>query len=185
MASQSFAGQIAEWAKNVKGATEAIFKESAQEVVSVMQEPGPSAATTKKAIAIGAGLGKIKADGSRGNSKKAFGPVHSGGSGNIPVDTGFLRASLLASTSSMPLIEASAHPEEGKSYAYNEGEIEAVISGAEIGETLYFGYTAAYARAAEYGYKSRAPRRFVALAAQRWQEIVDQKASELKGRLGL
>ncbi|MCO5962360.1 HK97 gp10 family phage protein [Sinorhizobium meliloti] len=110
-------------------------------------------------------------------------PVGQGG--RMRVDTGFLRASLLASSTAMPAITASAMPVTGRTYAPDFGQIEAVIAGADIGDTLYFGYTAAYAGYREYGANGQAADGFVRLAAQNWPIIVDRKAAELKARLGL
>lgn len=110
-------------------------------------------------------------------------PISAGG--RMRVDTGFLRASLLASTTAMPPINSSAKPVEGQSYAPDFGQIEAVIVGADVGDTLYFGYTASYAGYREYGSRGQPPDGFVRLAAQNWPIIVDRKAAELKARLGL
>lgn len=110
-------------------------------------------------------------------------PIGSGG--RMRVDTGFLRKSLLGSTASMPSINPNNKPVAGASYGYDEGQIEAVILGADISDTLYFGYTAAYAAYREYGTNGQAPDAFVRSAAQRWDMIVDAKANELKRRLGL
>lgn len=148
MANLNFAAAVADWVKKVEGATEAVFKESAQEVVSQMQMPRSAG-------------------------------------GRMRVDTGFLRASLMASTSAMPSIQPSAKPVDGNSYSPDAGQIEAVIAGADLGQTLYFGYSASYAAAREYGARGQAPDAFVRTAAQRWQAIVDSKVAELKRRLGL
>jgi hypothetical protein len=110
-------------------------------------------------------------------------PVGQGG--RMRVDTGFLRASLLASSTSMPAINAAAKPVEGGTYTPDFGQIEAVIAGADIGDTLYFGYTASYAGYREYGANGQPADGFVRLAAQNWPIIVDRKAAELKARLGL
>lgn len=110
-------------------------------------------------------------------------PVSEGG--RLRVDTGFLRASLLASTSAMPGIVRGSKPADGASYAPDFGQIEAVIAGSEIGDTIYLGFTAGYAGAREYGARGQAPDAFVRTAAQRWPQIVDAKAAELKGKLGL
>ncbi|RVH27893.1 HK97 gp10 family phage protein [Sinorhizobium meliloti] len=109
-------------------------------------------------------------------------PVGQGG--RMRVDTGFLRASLLASSTSMPAISA-AKPVEGGTYTPDFGQIEAVIAGADVGDTLYFGYTASYAGYREYGANGQPADGFVRLAAQNWPIIVDRKAAELKARLGL
>ncbi len=107
-----------------------------------------------------------------------------GQGGRMRVDTGFLRASLLASSTSMPAINASAKPVDGRTYASDFAQVEAVIAGADIGDTLYFGYTAAYAGHREYGSNGQPADGFVRLAAQNWPIIVDRKAAELKARLG-
>jgi hypothetical protein len=108
-----------------------------------------------------------------------------GQGGRIRVDTGFLRASLMASTTMMPTIKANANPVEGESYSPDFAQIEAVIAGADIGDTLYFGYTASYAAYREYGANGQPPDAFVRIAAQNWPIIVDRKAADLKRRLGL
>lgn len=186
MAKLSFSASVAKFAEKVPGAVEAVWKDSAQDVVEEMQTVGWSVASTRHSIDKGEGLGKIKKDGSRGRSKRAFGPVASSGAGgNLPVDTGFLRASLLASTSAMPAINSNARPVEGKTYDWDESQIEAVIQGAGLGQTLYFGYTAAYASHVEYGANGRPPRRFVALAAMNWQQIVNRNAEKVRKAFGL
>lgn len=98
----------------------------------------------------------------------------------VPVDTGFLRASLVASTSQMPRLttpQGGALPEAG--------QIELVIISADIGDTIYLGYTANYGAYVHYGAQGRPPRPWVDMVAQRWQSIVDAKAAEIKARLGL
>jgi hypothetical protein len=108
-----------------------------------------------------------------------------GQGGRMRVDTGFLRASLLASSTSMPAINALAKPIDGRAYTPDFAQVEAVIAGADIGDTLYFGYTAAYAGHREYGSNGQPADGFVRVAAQNWPVIVDRKAAELKARLGL
>jgi hypothetical protein len=105
--------------------------------------------------------------------------------GRMRVDTGFLRASALASTTAMPRIIASSGPVEGQTYPADFGQIEAVIAGADIESTIYVGFTAGYAAFREFGSNGQAPDAFVRTAAQQWQPIVDRKAAELKSRLGL
>lgn len=148
MTGQSFTAQIEAWVEKVKGGTEAVFKESAQAVVSEMQT-------------------------ARGEG------------GRMRIDTGFLRASLMASTSAMPYIDPTARPVPGQVYPYDAAAIEAVIAGAELGETIYFGYTATYSAHREYGVRGQPPDAFVRSSAQRWPQIVNGKVAELKSRLGL
>jgi hypothetical protein len=98
-------------------------------------------------------------------------PVAKGG--NMRVLTGFLRASLMASASQMPEINPEARPPKDArpgQFAENIGPINLVIAGTTIGETVYLGFTAAYAGVREYHDG------FVKLTAQRWQAIVDENA---------
>lgn len=100
-------------------------------------------------------------------------PVAKGG--NMRVKTGFLRASLMASTSAMPLIDPNAKPPSNAaddSYDWDSNQVNLVIAGSDIGQTIYFGFTASYARYREY------EDGFVRLAAQRWQQIVDANAAK-------
>lgn len=108
-----------------------------------------------------------------------------GAGGRMRVDTGFLRASALASTTAMPTINRNSGPVEGSSYPFDFGQIEAVILGADVNDTIYVGFTAGYAVYREFGANGQAPDAFVRGAAQQWQGIVDRKVGELKRRLGL
>lgn len=95
--------------------------------------------------------------------------------------TGFLRSSVKVSTASMPL----ANRPQGTPDNGYMAEIEVQIAGAELGETLYIGWTAEYAGFVHYGANGTPPKPWVSLVAQRWQAIVDAKTAELRGRLGL
>lgn len=152
----SFAAQVSGWVNGVKGASEAILKQSAQELINEAQTP--------------------RAQG-----------------GRMRVDTGFLRASLMASTTAMPQIDPTAKPlGEGETYTPGDTVIEAVIAGAELGETIYIGYTAAYALRREFGftgfdslnrYYNEPGDAFVRTAAQNWPEIVRRVEKQLSARL--
>lgn len=107
-----------------------------------------------------------------------------GAGGRMRVVTGFLRASLLASTSQMPNINPAAKPVKGRTYP-DVGQVEVVIAGSELGQTIYFGYTAAYAAHREYGARGQAPDAFVRTAAQAWPQVVAKNEAELMRRLGL
>lgn len=179
----SFTAQVNAQVAKTKALMTAVYRGSAERTVEVMQEPGYSKATVKKAVAAGAGLGKVGKSGQRGVSKKALGPIaNPGGAGNIPVDTGFLRASLMVSlgTANFALMP---NPDPDKSYQYDEGRVSLVIAGASITDPITAVYTANYARVAEYGSRGRAPRRFVALAAQQWPQIVEQVSREAQSRV--
>lgn len=105
--------------------------------------------------------------------------------GRMRVDTGFLRNSLLASTSAMPSINSSARPAAGASYSYDAGQVEAVILGADFDDTLYFGYTASYAGFREYGARGQPPDAFVRTAAQKWPQIVARNTEKVRKAFGL
>jgi hypothetical protein len=153
-----FAAQVSAEVAQAKEAIEAVFHEAAQEVVEEMLKVGPSVASTKAAIA---------------HSKRKIGPVAPAGEGgHLPVDTGFMRWSFRASTEVMPEIDTSAYPAEGAKYAFDSGPINLVINGAEIGDTIYIGATAAYARPVNYGHGTFQGYLFVEKAAQRWPAIV-------------
>lgn len=100
----------------------------------------------------------------------------------VPVDTGFLRSSLTASTSAMPVL-ALSNP--GGTFNVDAGEIMLVIAGADIGDTIYLGYTANYGAHVHYGANGRPGRPWVDMVAQRWGSIVAAKSAEVKSRLGL
>lgn len=136
----TFAASVGEWARKVQGATELVFKESAQELVTQLNTL-------------------------------------------VPVDTGFLRASLRASTTSMPVL--SLKNPGGGSFNVDAGEITLVIAGAEEGETIYLGYTANYGAHVHYGANGRPGRPWVDMVAQRWGSIVAEKSEEVRKRLGL
>lgn len=108
--------------------------------------------------------------------------VYSSPSPSGYVKTGFLRASLVASNTAMP---ALTRENPGGSFTVDESQIEAVISGSAIGDTIYLGYTARYGSYVHYGANGRPPRPWVQLVAQQWSEIVAEKAAKVKKELGL
>lgn len=96
--------------------------------------------------------------------------------------TKFLQASLMASNSEMPRLSVN---NPGTPTIPDFGQIELVINDAEVGQTIYLGYTAAYGGYVHGGTENMAPRPWVSLVAQRWQSIVSAKAAEVKARFGL
>ncbi len=135
-----FATQVDAWVAKTKQRMEAVWKESAQRVVSAAQS-------------------------------------------NVPVDTGYLRASIRGSMSAMPQINSEARPTQPK-YAYDAADMTLTILNAKLGEVIYAGYTAAYSGFVEYGTSKMAPRAFVARAAQEWPRIVSEVTAEAKTRAG-
>jgi hypothetical protein len=103
-------------------------------------------------------------------------PVGQGG--NMPVKTGFLRSSLMVSTSLVPVAEIR-RPEKGP-FVYFPAEVESTVMGAHVGEHIYIGYTAEYANYAEYGNGSYPGHGFQRLAVQQWPFIVDAAIARVR-----
>lgn len=103
--------------------------------------------------------------------------------GNLRFDTGFLRASLVVSlTDALP--QQTIKPDGVDHFAYDAQATNLVIAGADIKDPITAVYTANYARPREYGAKGQTPDRFVALAAQRWQQVVNEVCAEAQSRAG-
>ncbi len=109
-------------------------------------------------------------------------PVSDGG--RMPLKTGNLRRSLMASTADMPTIQ------EGKTQFQDSG-IELVIAGSQLGETVYLGFQAAYAARMNYGFVgtdslgrtyNQTGFGFVDAVAQRWPQIVTQAEAKVRDR---
>lgn len=103
-----------------------------------------------------------------------------GAGGRMPVDTGFLRASLVVAVNQEPVSATRANPNPQGSFNYTESVVSLAIAGAEIGDVITASYSAVYARAIEYGSEGRAPRGFVRGAAAQWQAIVARVVARLK-----
>ena len=95
-------------------------------------------------------------------------PVGKGG--RMRVDTGFLRASGQASLSGLPTGPSR------KGEAFGEQDHAAIIGQLQLGNSLWFGWTAEYAKYRE-GYDA-----FLALAVQNWQSYVNAAVAEGKRR---
>lgn len=147
MAQQSFSAQVSAWMGKTQSRMSTVFKESAQDVISEMQEVGPSVANPD-----------------------------SSGSGNMPVDTGFLRASLQAAINA-PATGMEFRAPLSKDIAYDPSPVALIIAGANIGDTIYATYAASYAPQMEARYG------FVRLAAQNWDQIVQRRAAIVKRRV--
>lgn len=98
-------------------------------------------------------------------------PVAKGG--NMRVDTGFLRASGQVSLDGMPTGESRPQNPDDKHQA-DDVAVVATIGKAQLGDTIWFGWTAHYAvyREAFDG--------FLGLAVQKWQEHVDAAIRKVK-----
>lgn len=106
-----------------------------------------------------------------------------GAGGNLRVDTGFLRASLVVTTSSA-LPAQTAKPDGPVTFSYDAAASSLVIAGADIKDPITAVYTANYARPREYGARGQAGDRWVALASQRWPQVVEQECAEARARAG-
>lgn len=147
MAQKSFSAAVSEWVAVSERRMEVVFKESAQDVISEMQEVGPSEANPD-----------------------------SFGTGRMPVDTGFLRASLQAAINS-PATGMEFREPLSKDIKYDPSPVALVIAGAKLGDAIFATYAASYAPQMEYRYG------FVRLAAQNWQKIVNRRAAIVKKRV--
>lgn len=172
-----FSDLVTQFTKETELRMVLVFRDSIQTFVEIMQEPGPSLATTRIAIA----RGKISRN--KRASKRQYGPISNpGGSGNLPVDTGFLRASLVATLGKTPPSLVTYNP-EGKRARYDPRRINAIIDQATLEQGINFTYTASYAYYVEMGAHGRAGRRFVGLAIQRWPQIVSRSSRSLEARI--
>lgn len=104
--------------------------------------------------------------------------------GNLPIDTGFLRASLLA-TLNAPTSDVVFRGDDVSVKKWNSAQVTLVIFSAKIGDTIYAVYTANYAAFQEFGSQGRPGRGFVRLAAQQWQQIVNRVISTEKTKRGI
>lgn len=100
----------------------------------------------------------------------------------IPVDTGFARASVRASTESMPPIDPNFKGDRAQSYGPGQanGEVIATIASAELGEKIFIGWTASYVGMLEIGHSNQAPSGFVGVTAMEWPQIVAGEIQKAK-----
>lgn len=112
-----------------------------------------------------------------------------GAGGNMPVDTGFLRASLRVGVG--PLVLPMIAAAEKVNVTYDSASYSVSIASIKLGDIASARYIANYARRIEMGFQGEdASGRsynqkgygFVRLAVQRWPTIVRQTCAELKSR---
>ena len=148
----NFAATVQALSEKYQRQTRAVMRGSVQEVVSKAQRVGES----KK------GIGGGKNEG-----------------GRMRVDTGFLRASLAASTGSMPTGE-SVNPDptaDGVVFQYEGTDISMALLNWQAGETMYVGWTANYARPREYRDG------FLRGAVEEWDGIVKNTVHNVRRRM--
>lgn len=107
-----------------------------------------------------------------------------GHGGNLPVDTGYLRATIQASNVAPPPINPGSKGNAGEKYAFNSGPINLVINNTKLGGTVFICATANYSQFVEFGTSKQPAALFVTQAAQQWPQIVAQVQAELKGKMG-
>ena len=104
--------------------------------------------------------------------------------GRLPFLTGNLARSLVASTEGMP--KTSETPTEG-------GNVGAVTATLDLGQSVWLGYQAIYARRQNYGFVgadvlgrvfNQPGSYFVEGAIANWQQIVDKAVAEIKASAG-
>lgn len=93
----------------------------------------------------------------------------------MPRVTGNLAHSLTASTAAMPTIDFS---KVRPLFTESEAQIEGVVANAQIGQTIFLGFRAPYAKRIE------TKRGFVRLTVQRWQQIVTEAVRNVRARTG-
>lgn len=100
--------------------------------------------------------------------------------GRMRVDTGFLRSSGQLSLNGMPTgpirPDQNATPNQ---YEFNVSPVVLILASAKLDNTLFFGWTANYAKYREWHDG------FLRLAVQRWPHIVDNVTDEIKRRYKL
>jgi hypothetical protein len=92
-------------------------------------------------------------------------PVAQGG--RMPVDTGFLRNSFVSGLN-------------GSTALTGPDAYVAVIAGMELGDSIFGGWTANYAKFVENGAGGRQGRFFALGASQEWQRIVAENAQKAR-----
>lgn len=106
-----------------------------------------------------------------------------GAGGNMPIDTGFLRNSIVAAHGTTPpAITLRRNPGTGV-FAYDPEAINLTILTATLKEGVSVIYSAEYAIYAEFGARGRPGRRFVMHAVQQWPQIVSRQSRELEHRV--
>lgn len=133
----NFAASVDAWITDSQARTDAIFRQSIQDLINDAQTPSAKG-------------------------------------GRMRVDTGFLRASGQLSLTGMP--SGPPRNETGAPHVWNDAAVSTTLAGASPGETVYFGWTAAYAKYRE-AYDG-----FLIGAIYNWQNIVNRNVRRLQAR---
>lgn len=110
---------------------------------------------------------------------------------SVPVQDGFLRASLVVLVNQDPP-KADKTAEDGMG-PYTDAYMKMALAGAVAGDRIVASYTMVYARRLEYGFNgtdslgrtyNQPPRGWTRAAAARWNEAVQQATKEAIARSG-
>ena len=96
--------------------------------------------------------------------------------GRMRRDTGFLNASGVASLTGMPSGPGRGESKIPDFYKYEDSNVIATIGQLKLGSTIFYGWTANYAKYREL------KDGFLAAELQNWQAIVNKNANEIKKR---
>lgn len=108
-------------------------------------------------------------------TENASTPVSKGG--RMRVDTGFLRASGKGSLNGIPSGPVRGESDKPNSYAYDDNTVVTVLSTMELGQTFFYGWTAAYAKYREL-YDG-----FLEGALMHWARIVAINTDTIRQRI--
>lgn len=108
-------------------------------------------------------------------------PVAAGG--DLPLDTGFLRASLVATVGGLPSTRDA--PKGKAKVSFSGTQIALALASWDFRKPLYVVYTAAYGRFVHYGARGHPGRPWVTLTAQQFPRIVREVAAEARASGGL
>jgi hypothetical protein len=92
--------------------------------------------------------------------------------GKMPIDVGFLKASFDASPNGMP---SGPGRFDGGALPDNSGNVSAVVSNMRVGDVIFAGWTAVYARRQEYEHYG-----FARSAVDNWQTHVNNAVAVAK-----
>jgi hypothetical protein len=153
--SNSFSATISNWAKMTERAIAAVFKEAAQDLAIELNN-------------------EVK----RQVYDRPPAPTY-------PKRSGFLRASLVASTEKMPELVRDNPGGDFSEDAHMPAVLLTIQGMDGDNDVLYLGYTSRYAAYVHYGANGAPPAPWVTLVAQRWQELVTKAAERVKRQYGL
>lgn len=97
-----------------------------------------------------------------------------GKGGKMRLDTGFLRASGQVSLTGVPIGPSRGDPSQ--KYDWDSSSALVTLAGFDLGQTIFFGWTANYAKYRE-AYDG-----FLISGVQNWQTIVNRVAAQIKAQ---